>query len=56
MSDLIEAKAAMDKGLALRPGSNLGNVALPPKNASPVFLAASEWIGRAYVEAGLPEQ
>jgi tetratricopeptide (TPR) repeat protein len=50
-----EAKAAMEKGMALRPGSNLGNVALPPKNASPTFHAASEWIGRAYVAAGLPE-
>jgi tetratricopeptide (TPR) repeat protein len=51
-----EAKAAMDKGLALRPGSNASNVALPPKNASPGFLAASEWIGRAFVAAGLPER
>ncbi|MDE5454823.1 tetratricopeptide repeat protein [Bradyrhizobium sp. CSA112] len=51
-----EAKAAMDKALVLRPGSNLVNVALPPKNASPTFLAASEWIGRAYVAAGLPER
>jgi DNA-binding winged helix-turn-helix (wHTH) protein/tetratricopeptide (TPR) repeat protein len=51
-----EAKAAMARGLELRPGSNLGNVALPPKNASTTFLAASEWIGRAYVAAGLPER
>jgi hypothetical protein len=46
----------MAKGLALRPGSNVINVALPPKNASPIFIAASEWIGRAYLAAGLPER
>jgi hypothetical protein len=40
----------------LRPGSNLANVALPPRNASPVFIAAAKWIGRAYVAAGLPER
>jgi len=51
-----EARAAMQKGLELRPGSNLANVALPPRNASPVFVAASEWIGRAYLAAGLPER
>jgi tetratricopeptide (TPR) repeat protein len=51
-----EAKAAMDKALALRPGSNLDNVRLPPKNASAAFLAAAEPIGRAYVAAGLPER
>jgi len=56
LGEPAEAKAAMDKALALRPGSNLSNVALPPKNASPVFLAAAEWIGRAYVAAGLPER
>ena len=49
-----EAKAAMDKALALRPGSNLDNVALPRKNASPAFLAASETIQRALVASGLP--
>lgn len=51
-----EAKAAMARGLELRPGSNLSNVALPPKNSSPIFIAASEWIGRAYLAAGLPER
>jgi tetratricopeptide (TPR) repeat protein len=50
-----EARLAMEKGLALRPGSNAGNIALPPKNASPVFLAAVERIERACVAAGLPE-
>jgi len=51
-----EAKTAMEKGMALRPGSNLSNVVLPRKNASPVFLAATEWIARAFVETGLPER
>ncbi len=50
-----EARAAMEKGLALRPGSNAGNVATPQKNASPAFLAASERQIRAFVAAGLPE-
>jgi DNA-binding winged helix-turn-helix (wHTH) protein/tetratricopeptide (TPR) repeat protein len=51
-----EAKAAMDKGLALRPGSTLANVSLPRKNASPTFLAATERITRGMVEEGLPER
>jgi len=51
-----EARAAMQKGLELRPGSNLSNTALPPKNASPIFIAAADWIGRAYLAAGLPDR
>jgi tetratricopeptide (TPR) repeat protein len=51
-----EAKAAMDKALALRPGSNMGNVAVPRKNASPTFLAASDAVLRALVAIGLPER
>ncbi|KZD20757.1 winged helix-turn-helix domain-containing protein [Tardiphaga robiniae] len=51
-----EAKAAMDKALALRPGSNLNNIAPPPKNANTAFLAALGTIGRANVAAGLPER
>jgi DNA-binding winged helix-turn-helix (wHTH) protein/tetratricopeptide (TPR) repeat protein len=50
-----EAKVAMNKGLALRPGSTADNVALPRKNASPTFLAAMEWIREANIAAGLPE-
>jgi hypothetical protein len=53
---LAEARAAMDKALALRPGSTLANAALPRKNASAAFLAAMEWIGRENVAAGLPER
>jgi hypothetical protein len=51
-----EARAAMEKAMTLRPGSNLVNVALPPKNASPAPLTASEWIRRACVAARLPER
>jgi DNA-binding winged helix-turn-helix (wHTH) protein/tetratricopeptide (TPR) repeat protein len=50
-----EAKTAMEKGLALRPGSTLNNVVLPRKNSSAAFLAAAEKINRAFVTAGLPE-
>jgi hypothetical protein len=50
-----EAKAAMENGMALRPGSTLSNVALPRKNASAAFLAAVEKINWALVAAGLPE-
>jgi len=50
-----EAKAAMEKALALRPGSNLSNVALPRKNASPIYLAESDRLLMAFVTAGLPE-
>ena len=47
-----EARTAMAKGIALRPGSNLSNTALPPKNASPIFIAASEWIGGRILRPG----
>ena len=50
-----EAKAAMEKALALRPGSTVSNVALPRKNASPAFVAAIERIERVLVAEGLPE-
>jgi DNA-binding winged helix-turn-helix (wHTH) protein/tetratricopeptide (TPR) repeat protein len=51
-----EARAAVVKALEMRPGSTTGNVAVPTKNASPVFLAASEPIMRAMIAAGLPER
>lgn len=53
---LEDAKAAMEKGLELRPGSTVGNTPSPTKNTSPVFLAASERIIQASVAAGLPER
>jgi hypothetical protein len=51
-----DAKAAMEKGLALRPGSTADNYAPPTQNTSPVYLAAAERIVRASVAAGLPER
>ncbi len=51
-----EARAAMEKAMTLRPGSNLGNVVLPPKNESAAYQAAIVWINRALVAAGLPER
>jgi hypothetical protein len=51
-----EAKAAMEKALALRPGSTVSNVALPRKNSSPAFVAAIERIERTLVAEGLPER
>jgi DNA-binding winged helix-turn-helix (wHTH) protein/tetratricopeptide (TPR) repeat protein len=50
-----DAQATMAKALALRPGSNATNVALPTKNASPIFLAGNDRIIRLAIEAGLPE-
>jgi tetratricopeptide (TPR) repeat protein len=51
-----EAKAAMDKALLMRPGSNASNVKLPPKNASAAFLAACASLDRSFIAAGLPAQ
>lgn len=50
-----EAKAALAKGLELRPGSTARNVPTPRDNTSPVFVAASERGIRLMVAAGLPE-
>ena len=50
-----EAKAAMAKALALRPGSTADNMPPPEKNVSPITIAATERIGRAEIAAGLPE-
>ncbi|UWU73757.1 winged helix-turn-helix domain-containing protein [Bradyrhizobium huanghuaihaiense] len=51
-----EAKAAIEQGLKLRPGTNRQNVSPPRMNASPVFLAASDRVVQSMVDAGLPEQ
>lgn len=51
-----EARAVMAKALELRPGSTAQNVSLPTRNASPVFLAASERLIKIEVELGLPER
>ena len=50
-----EARAAMKKGLELRPGSNVSNVPTPKKNSSPVYLDAADRIIRSMAAAGLPE-
>ncbi|MBX9649502.1 MAG: winged helix-turn-helix domain-containing protein [Xanthobacteraceae bacterium] len=49
-----EAKAAMEKGLQLRPGSTYQNVPTPKKNSSPVYIEAAERIMQSMVAAGLP--
>lgn len=49
-----EAKAAVAEGMKLRPGTTTANVALPVKNASPIFLARSEAIKELLVAAGMP--
>ena len=50
-----EAKAAMQKGRELRPGSTVRNVPTPKKNSSPVYLEAAERIMQSMAAAGLPE-
>jgi DNA-binding winged helix-turn-helix (wHTH) protein/tetratricopeptide (TPR) repeat protein len=50
-----EARAAMEKGRELRPGSTVLNVPPPRKNASPVYLEAAERIMQSMAAAGLPE-
>jgi DNA-binding winged helix-turn-helix (wHTH) protein/Flp pilus assembly protein TadD len=50
-----EARATMEKGRALRPGSTVRNVPTPKKNASPVYIEAAERIMQLMAAAGLPE-
>ena len=50
-----EARAAMEKGRELRPGSTMQNVPTPQKNSSPVYVEAAERIMRLMAAAGLPE-
>jgi DNA-binding winged helix-turn-helix (wHTH) protein/tetratricopeptide (TPR) repeat protein len=51
-----QAKAALARGMEIRPGSTAKNVALPPKNASAAFLAASDKIKETLIALGLPER
>ncbi|MDO9412063.1 MAG: winged helix-turn-helix domain-containing protein [Pseudolabrys sp.] len=53
---LDDAKDAMAKGLEMRPGTTALNVAVPAKNASPVYLAASDRLIAEMVKIGLPER
>ncbi len=55
MGRIDEARAAMQKGRELRPGSTVQNVPPPTKNSSPVYIEASERIMRSMAAAGLPE-
>ena len=50
-----EARAAMEKGRELRPGSTMRNVPTPKKNVSPVSIEAAERIMQLMAAAGLPE-
>jgi predicted Zn-dependent protease len=50
-----EARAAMEKGRELRPGSTMQNVPTPTKNSSPVYIEAAERIMQLMAAAGLPE-
>lgn len=54
MGKTEEAKAAMEKGMELRPGSNYRNVPTPTKNSSPIYIEAAEKIMQLMVAAGLP--
>jgi hypothetical protein len=51
-----DAKAAMQEGLKLRPGTTALNVATPGKNASPIYLQAADRVIQLMVAAGLPER
>jgi DNA-binding winged helix-turn-helix (wHTH) protein/tetratricopeptide (TPR) repeat protein len=50
-----EARAAMEKGRELRPGSTVQNVPTPQKNSSPIYVEAAGRIIRLMIAAGLPE-
>jgi DNA-binding winged helix-turn-helix (wHTH) protein/Flp pilus assembly protein TadD len=50
-----DARAAMEKGRELRPGSTVGNVPTPSKNSSPVYIEAAGRIMQLMAAAGLPE-
>jgi tetratricopeptide (TPR) repeat protein len=49
-----DARAVMQKGMELRPGSTYGNVPTPKKNSSPIYIEATEKIMQLMVAAGLP--
>jgi predicted Zn-dependent protease len=51
-----EAKAALAKTMELRPGSTLANIALDPKNASPLYTEASKRVEKVLAELGMPEK
>ncbi|HWX06996.1 MAG TPA: hypothetical protein VN065_14295 [Bradyrhizobium sp.] len=46
----------MKEGLKLRPGTTALNIGLSTKNASPVFLQATDRVIQFMIAAGLPER
>ncbi|WP_308163724.1 tetratricopeptide repeat protein [Bradyrhizobium sp. SRL28] len=55
LGKIDEARAAMQKGRELRPGSTVRNVPTPTKNSSPTYIEAAERIMQLMAAAGLPE-
>jgi Flp pilus assembly protein TadD len=55
LGKIDEARAAMEKGRELRPGSTVLNVPTPRKNSSPIYIEAAERIMQLMAAAGLPE-
>ena len=55
MGKTEEARAAMEKGRELRPGSTYHNVPTPKKHSGPVYIEAAERIMQLMVAAGLPD-
>lgn len=51
-----EARAAIQEGLKVRPGTTALNVAPPMKNTSPAFREAADRVIQLMVAAGLPER
>jgi tetratricopeptide (TPR) repeat protein len=49
-----EARAAIQKGLKLRPGTTALNIAPPMTNTSPVYREAAGRVIQLMVDAGLP--
>jgi DNA-binding winged helix-turn-helix (wHTH) protein/Flp pilus assembly protein TadD len=55
LGKIDEARAAMEKGRELRPGSTMQNVPTPRQNSSPIYIEATERIMQLMAAAGLPE-
>ena len=51
-----EARAAIEEGLRLRPGTTKLSVWPPRKNMSPVYVVAGDRLVQSMMDAGLPEQ
>jgi DNA-binding winged helix-turn-helix (wHTH) protein/Flp pilus assembly protein TadD len=56
LGEADEAKAAMAKAMALRPGSTAANVKVPTLNASEAYQEGSRRIMRQMIEIGLPKE